>query len=304
MHFYGKSFLQSSLQTAIQRNVDVGELFYQFPFGFRVRNFNVEGVLQAKEVRGQISLESAFSREIQITSVHLIEPIVTVEKIAALSGVETVPETTSEPDSSSKKEEVSKPEIVLRKGVGEAKKRIKIRFNHIFVEDGQVSYIRESGDKDFSFRLEDVDLKVDHFVFPMESVETAFQISAVLKEVKDPFLGSVIEGEGMVNVVQKDMDGTFQLIQAGQDSGLTAHMVSKNNNMVVDGQVNMNSSVLASKAQKKEESLSVDNLIFGALSSMGIEIEAQFSFETKMDDFRIENISFSGGVGAKNLLPQ
>ena len=67
--------------------------------------------------------------------------------------------------------------------------------------------------------------------------------------------------------------------------------------MVVQGRLEAQN-VISNQVQK-EKADSFQNLIFTALASSGVEISANFKFQTKMDNFELGAISFAGNVGYK-----
>ncbi len=95
------------------------------------------------------------------------------------------------------------------------------------------------------------------------------------------------------------MDGQLRILEKSGRAGLNARLVSKNNLMRVKGDLQLSrflTSVKKETSRESKKSESVDKIIFGALSSLNVDIGAKFSFETKMDDFRLSKVAFSGNV--------
>jgi len=65
--------------------------------------------------------------------------------------------------------------------------------------------------------------------------------------------------------------------------------------MQVAGEVKFQSILMGMKKTDTEAS-AVNDLLSSVLSSSGVEIGAKFSFNSKMDNFRPEKVSFSGNV--------
>jgi len=172
----------------------------------------------------------------------------------------------------------------------------EVSIKQLILKQGRFQYTNSFINKDFSFALEDVYLKAEHLSFPLRAGRTDFNISGRLIKRGNPLSGSSVEGSGWVDVVQRNMEAKIEIIEADGSVGMTAEAVSKNNNMDVKGEVKFQNIFMKNSKQDSLDSSSVNNLIFNALSSAGVKIGAKFSFKTKMDDFRPEQVSFSGNV--------
>ena len=69
---------------------------------------------------------------------------------------------------------------------------------------------------------------------------------------------------------------------------------SKNNDMTVTCQVRINQ--LALNIQKDSDSLSFEDMLLQGLEKFGQGVELQFRFKTKMDEWKVNSLSFSGMV--------
>ena len=98
------------------------------------------------------------------------------------------------------------------------------------------------------------------------------------------------------------MEGHLEIIEEDGRAGLTADAAARNNHMRVNGNLKVNNLVLgAKKKEAVSDSPALNDLVFGALSALNVEINSQFSFETKMDDFQMKNISFAGSVASNSF---
>jgi hypothetical protein len=306
---YGKDLLQNVLNASIKKDVEIGDLQFQFPLGLCAFNVNVEGIIQAKEVRTQISFDSILAKKLNISYVAFIKPVVNIEKTKIIKKefMEVKEKTKPINPSQSKQADINNNNDT-----------VEFNIKHLFVREGQIRYSNdilrqgiadqeqvsgaeeESANNDFSFKLEDVQITAEDIIFPVRPSLTKFQISARLAEDDKPLAGSRVEGSGWINVAERDMDGKLKITEADGKAGLTANIISRNNHMTVQGDLRVSNFRIASLENKDPEASSLNNLIFGALSSMGVEIGAKFSFDTKMDDFQLSNISFSGDVERKS----
>ncbi|MBI5150740.1 MAG: hypothetical protein HZA28_08240 [Candidatus Omnitrophica bacterium] len=167
------------------------------------------------------------------------------------------------------------------------------RVTQVVIHGGTYSYVGK-GESPLRFRVEDMRLEASDILIPLASVHTSFKFWGRLAQEKNPLSGSRVESSGWVDWVKKDMEGTLQVVDPSGHAGLTAQAVSKNNDMVVTGDLKM--SGLQQSVAPSQGASDVNQLISGVLSAAGIEIGAKFSFKTKMDDLEITNIGFSGKV--------
>ena len=179
-------------------------------------------------------------------------------------------------------------------------KRAKVR--ELIVRDGRYRYLNDSSGGNFSFEAENVYLKAEHLILPLAGlpagVRTDFLFSGRLKRKDGPLSDGNVEGSGWIDFVKKDMEGKFKVLEAEGFGGLTADLSSRDNHMKVNGELNLGNFLAGANKAATPAAAGVNDFVLGALSSFGVEIGAEFSFETKMDDFQVSNISFSGSVGS------
>lgn len=185
------------------------------------------------------------------------------------------------------------------------------RVTRLLVNGGTYNYAG-GGENPLRFRVEDIRLEAGDILIPPASVHTSFKfwgrlvmpfISPVGGDAleNNPLNGSRVESSGWVDWVNKDLEGTLEVVEPGGRAGLTAKAVSKNNDMTVTGDLKMSSLPPGLTQKAGDKASAVSDVIFGALSSMGVEVGAQFSFKTRMDDLQISNVAFSGKVVADDF---
>jgi len=303
---YGKNLIETALTGALKRNVVLEKASYHFPLSLRARGIHIAQSLEggkffeAQDIIAQVSFDAIYQKRLVFDSVVFVKPLIVIEKIkksedtsderirrygvvvppdnSDLSATDNVPDSKKNP-SKNKQTEVSIKQLILKQG----------RFQ----------YINSSIDKDFSFSMEDVHLKAKHLIFPLKAGRTNFNISGRLVKKGNPLSGSSVEGYGWVDIIQRDMEVKVEVIEADGSVGMIAEAVSRNNDMDVSGEVKFQNIFMGNSNQNPSDSSAVNKLIFDALSSAGVKVGAKFSFKTKMDDFRPEQISFSGNVVTK-----
>jgi len=140
---------------------------------------------------------------------------------------------------------------------------------------------------------------VKNFVYPFEERKIQVNVKAQLEGEQLPFSESVVFAEGWMDLKSLDMDEAVVLKDTSGAEILAVNFKSKNNNMAVAGKVNM-AELLAQGMSGQEKEDSIQNLLWGTLGSEGVNMMSQFSFQTKMNDFHLRNISFSGKLELKD----
>ena len=205
------------------------------------------------------------------------------------------PSSAKNPDAISLKNPVSKP-----------KKSFNLMVDYLLVTKGEIKFLDHSRERNFQLTLRDVNLKAQNAAVPVQSVNTKFDLNAVLFKNDLPFSGSRIQARGWANFFEKNMQATLDVIEPDGKVGLSARLAAKNNDMAIDGKVHITNLIPKASAQADEQA-SLKGLIFSSLQSSGVEIAANFHSHTKMDDVQFDSIFFSGNVGynagvdAKNI---
>ena len=306
VRIYGKSLVEGALNTALKRNVVLGEVSYRFPLGLRARNVYIAKSLQGgeflriKKIVAQLSPGGIYQGRFAFKTVVLIEPSLVIEgkkktentlkEQALRQGVVVVP---AQPDLPKKE-----GDIFVAKDQRE-KAPTEIFIHRLITDQGRLRYVEGLTEEGFSFNLEDVQLKAKKLIFPVKEGRSEFKMSARLIKEGNPLSGSHVKSAGWVDVIKKDMKATVEVVETNGTVGLMAEVVSKNNDMEVAGEVKMRNLFRGIDQKGSSDASAVNDLVRNTLSSVGVEIGAKFSFKTKMDDFRTGTISFSGNVMRK-----
>jgi len=288
------------LKGALDREVTIDKVSYHFPLSFRAQDIRIAHLIEGKRFfeaqsfSARLSINTIFQQKLIFESVTLVKPLVIIEK--------TVTEKESSDQSLRRYGVVIPPQREDPAGaeyVSDAdgsQKQIGVLIKNFTLSQGRFQYANSSINKDFSFALENVYLKAQHLEFPVRMGQTNFTISGRLIKKGNPLSGSSVEGHGWVDIVKRDMEVKVEIIEADGSVGMTAVAVSQNNNMEVKGEIKFHNILMGTNKGDSSDTSAVNNLISSALSSAGVEIGAKFAFKTKMDDFRPEQVSFSGSV--------
>ena len=286
LQLYGKELFLLALNNAFKRPVSVAKIAYQFPLGLRAEKLRVEGIAEASSLEVQIALQSLFEKKIHFSNVKISQPVITFVK------VHNAPEISNSPASEAPP---VKPPVAVTPSPSE-KPAMITQIDRLVIKQGQLNY----QNNDLAFQLENVDIKAHNLILPAQSVKTDFHLKARVIKENMPFSGGDVEGQGWFNLVQKDMQADVKISHPDGPIEVTANISSEHNEMNVKGNFSLGqfrNDQKNTKAKTGEpQNTPVQQAFSYAVSSMGLGINAQFSFQTKMDDFQIGSIAFSGDV--------
>lgn|GEM_PF-2487515 len=314
--FKGKQAITARLSSLLGKKVDIGQIQVLFPLGLRFRNFNVDGYGQADEVYANLGVFYLLSNHLAFGDLVLTRPRVTIQRtkdsrviFGSLPGAEN--QSASGPASQTPVDAVSRP------GQETEGTRVPLRFSaeRLIVRNGTVDFVDYSiGNTPFRITLRNIDFRLRDAGFPLGPGKTRFDCRAFLVLADASSLAGKIEGRGWVDFARKDMqakltvsdlDGKVFSPYYGESLNsdlqhivvdLSVDLESRRNDMAVRGKLVTKDFILNAQKDKELSSFSVENLILGGLQSAAKEIVIDFKFKTKMDDFKIESISFSGNV--------
>jgi len=280
----GKALVEQAFYTTFNKRVHIGHIGYQFPLGVTVAKVDIDNFARIPSVSVQFSPEVIFNpSQIKIASVVFLKPLAVIEKFGSGkkeegdAGISSLGQNLLEVQAPLNKEENERNREPLGE-VQEDQKGLSVNIDRIIVKEGQLYFSQNSVEKDFSFKIENFGLETNNISFPVASTQTRFNFRGILVKKNLPFSGSHLQGQGWFNLAAKDMEGQLKVTGEDEQVGLSADVVSKNNDMTVKGNINMN------------------NLLSKAMDSLGFQIGGTFMFKTKMDDFQLNDISFSGNV--------
>src|SRR5262245_3646680 len=78
---YEKELFLAALRASLNQNISASDVDYEFPFGFSLDDFQVEGVIQAKKLSAQLDLSSIQEKKLIVRELTLNEPVITWRKL-------------------------------------------------------------------------------------------------------------------------------------------------------------------------------------------------------------------------------
>ena len=298
VRIYGKSLLEGVLNTSLKRNVVLGSVSYQFPFGLQARDVRIaqsdEGgeFLTVQRILAQMAPDEVLFRgRLAFDTVVLVEPSLVIKGRKDSSETAVKPVTNDQNAAAANEPEPSREQTEI--------KSAQILVDRLVVRQGRVRYNEGLTEKGYSFTLEELDLDARSLAFPLRPGQSSFDLTGKLVKKGNPLSGSLVKSEGWVDVVKKDMETNVQVIEKDGSVGMTARAVSTNNDMEVTGEVKMHNLLVGTDEKAASDASAINDLVLNALSTSGIEIGAQFAFKTQMDNFRVGQVSFTGNVITK-----
>lgn len=312
----GKQTVTTRLSSLLGRKVDIGQIQVLFPLGLRFKNFNVDGCGQIDEVYANLGVFYLLSNHLAFDDLVLTRPKVMIQRTKD-SGIifgnpsEVQNQVVSGLVSETAARDVSRP---VQKTEG-LKNPFRFSAERLIVKDGTVNFVDNSmNDKPFRIMLRNIDLRLRDVTFPLSSGKTRFDGRALLAQPDASSPAGKIEGHGWVDFAKKDMQARLQVSALDGKAfspyygeslnsdfqhivvDLSVDLESRRNDMAVYGKFVTKDFILNAQKDNEFASFSVESLILGGLQSAAKEIVVDFRFKTKMDDFKIESISFSGNV--------
>jgi hypothetical protein len=274
---YWRDLLVSALRGGLKREVVISDIYFRPPLGLSAYKVDIKDLLKADAVMADLDWRSIFEKKLVVSNLVFVRPIININRTPIDSKPEVVTSQTSETNKVSSAAGTT-TEVFIKK---------------FFIEEGHVKYNNQAGDAPFQFELDEVRFRAEDFYWPIKPIHTKFVLTGRIAKSDSPLSQSKIEADGWLDWIKKDMEGTFKILEANQYAGLIANVKSTNDLVKVNGKFDMNNFPPPSN---NPQAGTINEIVYGALSNSGVKIGATFSFETKMDDFRVSNITFSGNV--------
>jgi len=279
VRIHGKDLLQNALSDSLGEDVQIGKLTLQFPLGLKAHDVYVKDLIQVKNIKAKFDYDALRQGQLDISSLVIVNPVIMIARPTAnIDGPEG--EITGIP---------SRP---FARKISRLNQKLKVTLRQIILKEGRIHYI-DAAHPEYSFVLNDVEFEAQLDPLAAEGKNSTFQLTSRLEKKGSQFSQSRVEGSGWFNLRRMDMDGKLKIVHSEDKVGLTANIVSRNNDMTVEGKVSYSGSLTEYKQFENMTSV---------LPATGIKIGAKFSFATKMDDFQITKVQFSGLVGAEHSL--
>jgi hypothetical protein len=278
--WYGKSAIERRASVVLERSVKVEHVELVFPFALRVTGLDVQGLLWAEqaEIRGGFWL---WGRTLRLSQVELTRPVLTVHRT---SDNQVLWADYHGNPSAALSDHASPP--VMDAGI-----------DVLIVTDGQIHFPSHADQEDNPvLSLSGVRLLARNVPLSQQPFDVGFQFWGRI-EGEVPFSGDGLKGSGLINWPQRNMDATLAVVNPQGKIDVEVNLHARNNAMTVRGHLKTRRMSLKTT---QEDEVAVDDVILEAIRSAGLELNLDFSLVTKMDQWELRNIEFSGNLNASD----
>ncbi len=289
----GQGFLERQLTAAFGQLVTLEYLRVNPPFGLVCDEVKVGNLFHAKSMRISFGFPDLSGRQLNINSVDLVEPVLTLVRTQGLEW--KMAGTAAQPNPASSNQLPSEP-----KEKDKAPRATGIWINELRAHRGTVNLMDEGHGNNFQMQLHDLELTFKKFAIPLQPVNSEFDLTAAILKTPTPFSGSKLQARGWINYPEKNMNADVKLLDPQGKDSLQATLNSIHDDLTVNGKVKIKNIITGLKPESTKSAdspLNFEEMFFSAVQSSGVEIEASFYFQTKLDRFEIGAVSFSGNMG-------
>ena len=250
-----------------------------FPAGLLVQDLSIDGLLTCERARVTLDWASLLSRHIRVRTLELDTPVLVWEKtLSKPAGAPTANDLQAAVPS------------------GRSSWRTSVILTQALIHNGVLKVVvkDDAGHESAVHVIDHIELRADNVPLTPRPQRTEFFIRCSLAKLNLPFVGHLLKIQGALNWAARDMDAQAQTIGDDGRVGLDVKLVSRQNDMVVMGTIKFAGDQPPEATGSKGGM--IENVTLSALLSTRTDVQAGFSFKTKMDDLRVEKIHMSGLV--------
>jgi hypothetical protein len=287
LHFNGRTVFIERVGSLTNRKVSLGAVRLALPLGLELDGLVIEGLLITSKARVYVDPWPLFWGQLTFSSARLETPAFFVERginaALALPSPDSPAQTgAGTPVTAPRPKDNPRP-VVLKE---------------LVVENG-VLYLSDEKTQRI-WTIDKINGVVDNIPLTGSMMRTRLFVTASLARLDAPFIGQALKAKGWVNWAARDMDVVAQTANDAGQTGLNVRLVSKANDLLVDGRARLSGS-RAREARGKDTG-TVESAALGILSALAADIDVGFSFHTQMDRIDIGKVALSGNV-ATDLSP-
>lgn len=304
--FQGKKIVTARLQVVFEQPIEIGEIRWVLPLSLQIRDLHVGATLRVKEVVVGLGFMSSFNKGINLSQVTLLEPQLVMHR-----SDDSPPFLESKPQSPAEIQQNTQPS---RETLPTKAPRPQLLIKTLVIKSGEIHYIDHvPHEADKAVVIRNINLRAANVALPLISSKTIFNFQATMGRDETSPIESRITGQGWVDAYKRDMESKIVIddldskvildLLGGEETLLKnaivdvmADLNSKNNEMQVVCQIKVNELVFRSPAKRKGDSISFEEILIDGLQRIGQGTKVNFRFKTKMDEFKIESMAFSGNV--------
>lgn len=289
MRTNGRALLEQKLTEVFGRDFRVKSINFFFPFTLSMNQVQLSQDFQAKGIKINLSWPFFYGNQIIVSRLRLVEPLLKITRD------QTSPATTPDP---SAKQTPSTPisEKVSKYPFQRFIRNKKFFVNTIQVYKGLFTLTDRAAVKPITYEFQDLSMRFFDVAYPWGSQNIEFDIKGKFISDGSLFSGGTFNGKGWANFIEKSMDA--EVNGKNKEAGLSfsAQVKSLKNNLTAGGRLHVDKPAKAIVPDKVMD-YSSDDLFLTAIQALNLKADVGFSFQTQMDNFRIEQVSLSGQIG-------
>ena len=284
LQYFAKDVIQNKLSSILAQDVSIAAVSLHLPFGLKLDQVDIPTIGLSERMYVVPNWASVFNKTVEIQSVEFVGLKIKYNQLKIVD------------QNQNSAEESNIHSQVQASGENQPARTASatVLIRKVIINNGNLYYSR--GDDKFvhsvyisSLRGQILDVRL-----PMSSSRLNFRFEATTSVPGTPIMHSRLTGKGWMNLTKKDLEGKIGVYNQKGVNQLSADIVSVNNQVSVDGVVKFKSDDAVFWSKDKPRSF--EKMLYNLVGEQSLSVVTNFSFETQLDDFGIEQVAFSGKV--------
>ncbi len=274
VEYLSKDFLSQKLSESFDRRVDITDVSYHFPRGIRLDGMRVEDLFDVQRMYVYPNWRTLLESIVEIRQVEMIGFKISLDRDWSSSKAKVE----GDDDSSAQRDSMNKSILI---------KEVRIR-------SGKVDGLAANHNLFKGSTLSNIRADIRDVYLPIRSTKVDYRMEAMLQMPNTPFASSRLDMKGWINVIRRDMEGLLNVFNQQGVNQVSAEINSTDNNVIVHGFISHQGELGKQLGATPVES--VGELLFRSMADTNVHVGTNFTFETKLDTFRIGRVVFEGVV--------
>ncbi len=294
IHARGKPLAEERFSKLFNKPVTIERIHLSWPLRLQVDDLIIPKVFSAKHVSFNMGFLFSSSPQIVLSDVILQDAVIyylSGEKVSAPVGTQNM-------SGFSPGQAGLSPAPVFSR----VSPAWRIWVRNLLLHNGHFLYQRAKSERPFQFEIREMELKAANVTYPPGDQKMRFDLKGRLVSSRLPFSENLVRLWGWLDYPALNMDAQVTILQRAGEEGVTAQVKSVNNDMTINGKMNLG--LLGQNLEHKPvDAVSLSDMVMGSLRSSGLELLVDFEIKTQMNDIQFDKMSFSGNLEVKDLFP-
>lgn len=285
LQYFAKDFIQNKLSTALSQDVRISDVSLHPPFGLKIDQVDIPTIGISERMYVVPNWVSIFNKTIEIQTVEFVGLKLKYDQIKS-----------SVPNQISLDAVDVSPEIQKASVVQSSSKtgNLTILIRNVIINNGNINFKRGEDRFIHSVYISNLRGRVLDVRLPMTSSKLNFRFEATTSVPGTPIVHSRLTGKGWMNLTKKDLEGKIGVYNQKGVNQLSADIISMSNQVSVDGVLNFKSDDAVFWSKDKPRSF--EKMLYNLVGEQSLSVVTNFSFQTQLDNFSVEQVAFSGAV--------